>query len=250
MRGNKHSYFGYLRPEKIKALNSSPDSSSAWFVHLVTTRNEQGREEMPKTYKVSLEDLEFGKKLAAKFWAIYAKRLLEREDVESAAVCALCDSATRFDGREETNFRTFAYLRVRGALFDLLRKEQGIHQQPLSEHCLKPKRKNFTSENGLAVSRSLSEGDTDEYFFTEQISPEQEVGQRQLQAKLYQIINSLDSTQKEIVIGRYFKDESYTEIGERFGGRSKSWVSTHHVRALDSVKTKLMESLLNKRNVD
>jgi RNA polymerase sigma factor for flagellar operon FliA len=52
--------------------------------------------------------------------------LIELDDLRSAGREGLFDAARRFDPERGTSFRTYANIRVRGALFDYLRKAGGL----------------------------------------------------------------------------------------------------------------------------
>src|SRR5262249_17351457 len=60
-------------------------------------------------------------------------RSIDRDDVRSAGILGLIDAATRFDPMRSVRFRTYAEVRVRGAVLDYLRSlswaPRGLHQK-------------------------------------------------------------------------------------------------------------------------
>src|SRR5437764_11345802 len=56
---------------------------------------------------------------------------VDAENLESAGVLGLVEAATRFDADRGVKFETFAYLRIRGAVVDELRRSSCLPQQVL-----------------------------------------------------------------------------------------------------------------------
>src|SRR4051794_2131254 len=50
------------------------------------------------------------------------------ENLESAGVLGLVEAAARFDPSRNANFKTFAYLRIRGAIVDEMRRNSPLPQ--------------------------------------------------------------------------------------------------------------------------
>jgi RNA polymerase sigma factor for flagellar operon FliA len=55
------------------------------------------------------------------------------ENLESAGVLGLVEAATRFDPERGVKFETYAYLRIRGAVVDELRRNSSLPQQVLEQ---------------------------------------------------------------------------------------------------------------------
>jgi RNA polymerase sigma factor for flagellar operon FliA len=47
---------------------------------------------------------------------------VEKEDIQGAAELGLTEAANTFDGRPGVQFKTFGYYRIRGAVYDAIRK--------------------------------------------------------------------------------------------------------------------------------
>lgn len=73
-----------------------------------------------------LANLSFAQNTARQFYRQRASFGCEREDLEGAAMLGLCDAARRFDPSRCSSFRTFAYLRIRGAMYDMIRDHGGF----------------------------------------------------------------------------------------------------------------------------
>lgn len=54
---------------------------------------------------------------------------VDQENLESAGVLGLCEAANNFDPNMGTQFRTFAYPRIRGAILDELRRNSPLPQK-------------------------------------------------------------------------------------------------------------------------
>ena len=61
-------------------------------------------------------------KLAKQFFRERGFRWAEWDDVESAAMLGLCEAARGFDPSRAQSFTTYAYIRIRGEMFDMLRR--------------------------------------------------------------------------------------------------------------------------------
>jgi RNA polymerase sigma factor for flagellar operon FliA len=82
--------------------------------------------------RLILDHLDFvGKVLST--MKIAVKNQDERDNLESAGVVGLIESANNFDNSMETSFQTFAFSRIRGAMIDELRKLAPVSQQMLQK---------------------------------------------------------------------------------------------------------------------
>ncbi len=116
-----------------------------------------------------IEHVAFAKRLATQF---YRKRMnlgIEKADLEGAAFLGLCDAALRYRPDKGMRFRTFSYFRIRGAMFDLLRRGGGVSRNEFKKLMENEKQRKIKEQQELGINshveiRNLSESsipDTD-----------------------------------------------------------------------------------------
>ena len=118
------------------------------------------------------------------------------DDLQSAAYLGLCEAATRFDfTRDNISFKTFAYLRIRGAVFDILRKECSADLSSQHDPDIEPPQ-----------------------------TPEEKYCKADLRRKLLRAIQDLPKDQQELIYRHYWVGEKYEVIAKDCGERSRAWV--------------------------
>jgi RNA polymerase sigma factor for flagellar operon FliA len=215
--------------------------------------------------------LGFASRLAKQFYWERSQCGIELEDIEGAAYLGLCDAAKRFDAEKGSGFRTYAYFRVRGAMFDSLRRGGGISRTYFNELS-----RNSTSvgdadaespanadeqesaERSLpyAFARSISdlcslveilkqagvelhistEGQFGGLSYARDIDPEKASQFHRTSEYLRKIVQQLPERERKVIELRYFEDENYNYIRAQFNNVSKSWVSRVHSRAIDMMR--------------
>lgn len=204
------------------------------------------------------EHLPFAYRLAAKFQRERRNINLEREDFEGAALVGLCEAARNFDPSVCVNFSTFSYLRIRGAMYELLRKSYGVSRSYFSELT----NSDETSENETGARlpyrfandvRELAkldvhlseyglnihlngESDKVDISYSAQRGPELEAVVLETKNNLRRLLQELPAMEQKIIEYHYYSDLSYSEMSELLGGMSKSWISRMHKKALDKLR--------------
>ena len=190
-----------------------------------------------------------------------------RDDFMAAGFLGLVEAAGRFDAGRGSDFRSFAFLRVRGAVIDHIRascdlsgqayqlckalesahdlRMQSVEERRHGAHNQKSpavEGVNVLSKSAIAFAmvRSSTEGpflkvdsDTD---------PEKEVAKKQTFEKIRAAIATLPEKERTIVEQYYFHDRTLSEVAKEYAGLSKSWVSRLHDRALEMLRDKLVEA--------
>lgn len=167
-------------------------------------------------YAVSESDIEFAKRITRGFMRKYSPSEIEYDELESVALFALCESASRYQADERATFTSFSYLRIRGALFDFLRSNRRRQTQ------------------SLVVEQEIEHG-AQTHRLGDMFALERRLEKRYTRRRLTRAIMSLNPHYQRLVRLRYFDDRSFDEISILFN-RSKSWVSLHHVRALEELQ--------------
>ncbi|HBF13956.1 MAG TPA: RNA polymerase subunit sigma-70 [Deltaproteobacteria bacterium] len=186
------------------------------------------------------------------------------EDILCNARLGLLEAAQRFDLKFKVDFKTFAYYRIKGAIYDGLRKtgwiprslytklklEEASHNplQKLTER-IAASAKNvkddveavYDSIHSLA-SMYITSLDAMEDFEVEDQSAKRDIEHKaefqKIKEKMRDAIEALPEKERKLVKMYYFQNRTLQEIGVRLG-LSKSWTSRLHARALDLLFKKL-----------
>ena len=181
------------------------------------------------------------------------------DDFVSAAYLGLVEAASRFDFSSKASFRSYAYLRIRGAIIDCIRDTaevsgkayhrlraleaaQDLREQIASEP-ESPKRALVAEKLGrildfaatASLSYRLSLIDAENELSTRGDTPG-DPGQifesRELTRKIRQFVETLPENERNVIREYYYNGLPFSQIAEAYGRRSKSWVSRLHRRAL------------------
>jgi RNA polymerase sigma factor for flagellar operon FliA len=198
-------------------------------------------------------------------------REIEFDDLVAYGMQGLLEAAERYDGRHGTSFTTFAYYRVRGAMFDGLR---GMGWLPRSEYArLRFEERaasylqNLADREAGAVAagdalatvtleeemRGIAEalGGVAAIFVTtldarrEEAesgsivpAPQQHVEKSERNHAILAALKSLPDKERRLLELYYYEDRSLAEAGQVLG-LSKSWSSRLHARAITLLKQAL-----------
>jgi RNA polymerase sigma factor for flagellar operon FliA len=174
-------------------------------------------------------------------------RYVEREDVNRAAEFGLAQAASAYDPLRGISFTTFAYYRIKGAIYDDLRSswraakfdeaanEYMREYSESSPNATTPEEayeevKNIAS--GIASSYLLSlEGMLEEPEQQSIESPLESVLRREEQEVIAAALAQLPAKNRQVLRKYYFEDLSLEEIGREMG-LSRSWVCRVHAKGL------------------
>jgi RNA polymerase sigma factor for flagellar operon FliA len=182
---------------------------------------------------------------------------VERADLDGAAELGLVEAAQAFDPQRGVLFKTFAYYRVRGAVYDALRKgawfSKSMYDQFRFEQNANEYMKDYSSapnEAGSAeglgqqlgsVTASLVscymlslEGMTQEFAESKQSAEDELIADEQRE-RLRNAIPSLPEKNRKLIEDYYFKNRTLEEIGSDMG-LSRSWVCRMHAKSLDMLR--------------
>ena len=187
---------------------------------------------------------------------------LERKDIQGWAELGLVEAANSFDPKRGVQFKTFAYYRIKGAIYDGLRKmgwySKGLyHQLRFEMHAneymqdvssasprsaspeaqlqdLKTTTANLTSCYMLSLE-AMPQEPTDQ----KQISAEERVVRNQQSQNLRTSLSQLPETNRRVLELCYFEGLTLEEAGRKLG-LSKSWVCRLHAKSLELLKDRLL----------
>jgi RNA polymerase sigma factor for flagellar operon FliA len=197
-------------------------------------------------------------------------REIEFEDLVEYGMLGLFEAADRFDARQGTRFLTFAYYRVRGAIYDGLRGMGWMTRAEYARARFEEKASRYLAEaaraeaagepppaspvdatraeleaavHGLAaVYLTTLDGVEARRLAAEDAGPEESVGLDQARALVRAGLTRLPAQERRLLELYYYDDLSLEEVGTVLG-LSKSWTCRLHARAIDRLQRRLAGSV-------
>ncbi len=193
---------------------------------------------------------------------------VELDDLIAYGQIGLAEAARDFDAARGHRFSTFAYYRIRGAIYDGLSKlcglSRGHYQQVryqqmagevLAEEAARPAAQAASAQDrDLGWFRDLSRNLAVTSLITAvgscdvaadqaraddpHSSPPAMAIDKEISQILHQLVNSLPKQEGELVRATYFEGLTLQEAGQRMG-ISKSWATRLHARALERLARSL-----------
>ena len=191
---------------------------------------------------------------------------IELEDLISYGQIGLAEAARDFDPARGSQFSTYAYYRVRGAIYDGVSKmtwlsrtqyRQLRYEQMANEALKVDVEEGATSaETGLeadmrwfrdlsrvlAVVYLTTRGDTEEeptpVADSSTPAPPTAAIEREISQKLHELVDSLPAEAGTLIRSTYFEGLTLKEAGEKLG-ISKSWASRLHAKTLQQLARSL-----------
>ncbi|OGQ05557.1 MAG: hypothetical protein A2W61_01715 [Deltaproteobacteria bacterium RIFCSPLOWO2_01_44_7] len=190
--------------------------------------------------------------------------VVEYDEVLCSARLGLLEAAKRYDEAVGVDFKTFAYYRIKGAIYDGLRKAGWIprtlyaklkfeeaandYLQYMSQYAdsrtLEPEEEEVAETvNSLSSIYIISLDSSDDMDVEDKDAPDLEKNAefRQIRLHMREAINSLPPIEKKLVKMYYFQNKTLEEVGEELK-LSKSWTSRLHARALGLLMEKIKET--------
>ncbi|MFT5522182.1 MAG: RNA polymerase sigma factor for flagellar operon FliA [Pirellulaceae bacterium] len=187
------------------------------------------------------------------------------DDVLSYGQVGLAQAARSFRAGQGTSFATFAYYRIRGAIYDGMAKmswtSRAVYNRVKAEEAAaevlqqsndqNPSAGNKQSEalwlvqttERLAVSYLASTSRDGSPGAAELVdektdSPEEQATKREAVFALNQLLESLAGEDRKLIQLKYFDGLSLTDVADKLG-KSKSWASRRHTAILDQMARSL-----------
>ena len=191
---------------------------------------------------------------------------IELDELMSWGQVGLLEAAERFDPKVGVNFLTFAHYRIKGAIFDGLRK-MGVLSGPDARRAAAGERVNTYlgsvsaqssggnrggsvaddvrdisgAVTGLAMVFATSlEGTEGLQLADGAIPADERMELEQLKGRVKRAVARLPEKERKLLEGYYFHGKTLEEAGAPLG-QSKSWASRLHARAIDRLKEMLGE---------
>lgn len=179
---------------------------------------------------------------------------VDYDEVLCNARIGLLEAAKRFDENQQVDFKTFAYYRIKGAIYDGLRRSGWVPRSIYTkikmeeaandylrfkaEHSDDPnddyEQQLIDTVNSLASIYVISLDASPDLEIEDEnpVDVEKRAEFRQVREHMRTAIDSLPPTEKKLIKMYYFQNKTLEEAGEKLE-LSKSWTSRLHARALD-----------------
>lgn len=196
---------------------------------------------------------------------------IEFDDLVGFGMQGLIEAAQRFDDRHGVAFTTFAYYRVRGAMFDGLRSMGWL---PRSEYArLRVEERastylhNVSSRGDAKPEGAAAEGDVEtkvrdlsdalhgvaavfvtllgrneeQQLLDDRAAPHELLERHQMAERVRRALGRLPDKERNLIEQYYFHDQTLEQVGASMG-LSKSWTSRLHARAIALLRESMAES--------
>ena len=190
-----------------------------------------------------------------------ARRLpahIDRAEIQAAAELGLVEAAAPFDPSRGVLFKTFAYYRIRGAVYDCLHKMAWLSRSQYQAYRFERAANEFLKDYAIESPRAGTPAD--EYQDLKNVagslascyllsldatqldlaedagrSPERQTLSKEEKARLRTALAELPEKNRRVLESYYFEELSLEETGARLG-LSKSWVSRLHAKSIEMIR--------------
>lgn len=186
------------------------------------------------------------------------------DEFVSAGYLGLVEAADRFDFSSNREFRSFAFLRIRGAIIDSIREcadltgrayriaralnaAQSIREGYEELQATSPGDRladilEFAARGALTYRLSMAEAAEEPISTDSGLDDPEAIALHRDQGRLLRrVVTKLPPRERLIVEEYYFKDKSFQQIARENPDLSKSWISRLHTRAVGRLLTLLKE---------
>jgi len=191
---------------------------------------------------------------------------VERSEINAAAELGLVEAASGFDPRRGVQFKTFAYYRVRGAVYDCIRKMTwatgAVRRQLVADRGTNDYLRDYTDTPGPATDAAGAGRELDRIagsvvcsyllsleslkfeIATSDETAEQKIQGDEARQGLNAALADLPPNNRQVMEAYYFQDLSLEQIGEKLN-LSKSWVCRIHAKSLEMLRERLQARARN-----
>lgn len=190
-------------------------------------------------------------------------------DLMGSGYVGLVEAAERYEIDSGTDFRTFAFLRIRGAVIDAIRRSSDLSpaayryskalasvqslREDLNLQLNSVDKTNgkvnlaklleYAAQGALAFRLSFVEAEEELLELRDEIDPEVITSSKSRSKFLRKLVSELPEKEKDLIIKYYFEDKSLMDIAQEDGAVSKSWLSRLHARAIGMLRQKCLEHI-------
>lgn len=183
---------------------------------------------------------------------------VEKDDIRGAAELGLTEAANAFDGRPGVQFKTFAYYRIRGAIYDAIRKATWFSRDQYKELVGEAAVNTLMSDEATVAQEPVSDvGELERHVgsvvacymlsldstdvevpASRGKSAEEQVLQMEWRTRLRAALGRIPEKHRALLHSYYFEDKSLEEIGAGLG-LSKSWTCRLHAKAIELLRREM-----------
>ena len=243
----------------------------------VQEKTSKRKKEMPRHGDGSIDRralaeqyIPYVRNIAGKIKKTVAKEI-EFDDLCEYGMIGLVEAANRYDPEAGANFMTFAYYRIRGAIYDGLRGMGWMSRSEYARARFEERANEYLAEVAEAHERgedapenpfeaavqdlaSAVQGLAAVYITTlegaeglqledeKTPSAEDSLGLEQARGLVRDTVEKLSDQERQLLEMYYYQEMSLQEVGERLG-LSKSWTSRLHARVIQKLHRLLGDSL-------
>lgn len=186
---------------------------------------------------------------------------IDFDEILSSARLGLFEAARRYDEQYGVDFKTFAYYRIKGAIYDGLRKTGWLPRSLYSKIKFEKAANDYIesttgsvqnffqkeldnikhSVNSVASIYVMSVDAIEDYEIEDQNARreiEHKAEFQKIKEKVCTAIEGLPDKERKLIKMYYFQNKTLQEIGQQLG-LSKSWTSRLHARSLELLFKKM-----------
>lgn len=153
--------------------------------------------------------------------------ILTYEEMFAIGCLALVQAAKSYDGSKGASFKTYAYILIRGAIIDEVRKLNHIlHSRSVKAIKIGPGKDEFDIE----------------YYFVSERKPDDQVAAREICEKLAEAVRKLSKRTQDLIRLYYFEDLTMLEIAKVLN-ITEGRVSQLNTLALNSLSYSLRNAI-------
>lgn len=164
--------------------------------------------------------------------------ILDRRDFFQFGIEGLSEAIDRFDPDYGTKFETYAIQRIRGKIYDELRKYTDKY-----EHAVEGESSTSYSFSSISLNQTISDDDgmqVQEIIPSGADKPDAILEKKDLKQKLVDIMKELGERERTILSLYYYEELNYKEISQILNV-TVSRVSQIHSKIINSLKLKLVD---------
>jgi RNA polymerase sigma factor for flagellar operon FliA len=209
--------------------------------------------------------------IAGNVWKTLSKDI-EFDDLVSYGMIGLFEAADRFDAKFGANFMTFAYYRIRGAIYDGLRGMGWVSRTEYQRSRFESRANAYlgnVNDRGSVSVGAAKKSDDDEveeladvvgslvtiyvtaldamegFQIKDEKTPAIDESLELLQSRelVKEAVSKLPEQERKLLQLYYYHEQSLEEVGKELG-LSKSWTSRLHARAIEKL-SRLLKDLLD-----
>ncbi len=162
------------------------------------------------------------------------------DDCYSAASLALVEASKKYDPNSGYSFKSFFYLRVRGAVIDCIRKTTSPTGRYSKESAKKAVKDHDYNIKQVSVLNEVSGEFTYDYYDSESLTPEETSIEEEVKGLMGQVLADMPERDRMVLVHYYIDGMTFDQIADAMD-ITKSWVSRVHKKALEMAREAYIE---------